>query len=325
MKTRNTIALVAGLLALAAAPTVYSQLSATVQPGYVFEVGEYVTLSKLNAGFNPTVAVEGTVTGSTLGANSVTPANLTTNVFDQITLLGGNAVVASVNYDNLTLGVLTNKLSVLEDGILAFHLGDDSVTSDQVATNAIGSEWMVDTNVITSYHLRTNWFAEWINDTNSIYGTNTPIVTLATNDLVLIGDVSSSTNMALASVSALLAGFASSELDLPSGPIASNYSLAHGLGRTPFMVRAVLVCQTPEGGWIAGDEAGWEGVYNYAIDDGLNDMQTPYPSWGNSTNVGAMLPGNGEVIGLSYKTNSTGLQRLLPITRANWKFKIYAR
>lgn len=96
-------------------------------------------------------------------------------------------------------------------------------------------------------------------------------------------------------------------------PTATNqaFTVTHGLGTTPRIIRVVAVCLTANNGWAVGDEV--EPMLN-AVDNG-NQQMRPYA---NSTVVGYW---SGSAMVIINRTNQYGLNI---INNTNWAIKVYA-
>lgn len=89
------------------------------------------------------------------------------------------------------------------------------------------------------------------------------------------------------------------------------FSVTHGLGVTPRLVRLVGVCLTANNGWSVGDECE---VMIGAVDNGAYQTKP----WANSTTVGWT---SGSALMILNRTNYFSLN----ITNnTNWALKVYA-
>jgi hypothetical protein len=89
------------------------------------------------------------------------------------------------------------------------------------------------------------------------------------------------------------------------------FSVSHGLGSTPRLVRIVAVCLTANNGWAVGDET--QVLFN-AVDNGTYQTMP----WANATTVG-WTSGSGISI-----INRTNYYLLNIINNTNWALKVYA-
>lgn len=111
----ESLRVICALVALLALPAA-AQLTAVVQPGYQFTTGERPTMTTLNLLGQPTITIQGTVSGSVgLAAKSVTGTILADSVPDGLTL----------DYN----GASPRQLEVKNSGI----------STNQVATNFFGA------------------------------------------------------------------------------------------------------------------------------------------------------------------------------------------
>jgi hypothetical protein len=306
-----------GILMLIA-PLAMAELTATVEAGYSFQADERPTLSKLNLLGLPTVTVVGTITGSTLSTNSVGKVHLSTNVFDQITIVGGDNTTGSVNYDDWSIGVVSNKLALKTNGVAAIHVTTDAIMSTNivdrtivtadVATNTL--TWAnISSNTIRAYNMSTNWPKDL------------SVVTPATNDYVLIGDVSNGTNSKAATITSFFNSVGQAPLWSTNNlPVSTGLALnaAHNLGRAPYRVTGFLVCTNAEAGtgYEVGDRLQLSGLTSLA-----GDYAGPVLVGGNSSNVFAVISLGGNTV--------KGVKKISPwdfcnITNINWNLSVYA-
>lgn len=103
------------------------------------------------------------------------------------------------------------------------------------------------------------------------------------------------------------ASFESSEQTLTSG---TDTAVAHGLGRTPALVRLVLRCKTAQFGYSIGDEVAYEAILMTAANRGLQ-------LYANATNVGFVLGADASHQIWNRTGGSVGVTAT--ITLANWK------
>jgi hypothetical protein len=108
----------------------------------------------------------------------------------------------------------------------------------------------------------------------------------------------------------LVAAFKSSPLNITDGVLINS---AHGLGVVPTQVRCVIVCTTPDQGYVVGDEVDVQSVFAGT---------KPALSFGvNSSNVFVVCK-TGTVNTFS-KTNSSPTS--VNLTEAYWKVVVYAQ
>lgn len=235
-----------------------TNLQAAVTAGYEFSSGERLTLQKLNLLGIPTVTISGTVPGTTIATNSIGKDHLLTNVFDQLYLSGGDGDTAT--------------------------LIDQSIIGTKIATNSVGGTNITDAT-LTQDDIHTNTYV-WV-------FTNAANATPATNDLVLLADTSASSNVVSATLNQLLGPWFTSAEQRWTNGVDRTLTLAHSLGRVPWRVRWVAVCETNEFEWTAGQELDLSHAYQFthpqtvwndatscyiAIHNGYVDVERPIPS-----------------------------------------------
>lgn len=115
---------------------------------------------------------------------------------------------------------------------------------------------------------------------------------------------------AVSAASTLSEDYESSELTLTGNN--QTITQAHGLGSSPKLVTASLVCKTAEGGYAVGDEVAAVGNYSSTADRNYGVGL----GW-NSTNIKFSTPANNIVL-----TSTTGSS--FNITYANWKLVLRA-
>ena len=101
---------------------------------------------------------------------------------------------------------------------------------------------------------------------------------------------------------------------------AATFGGAHGLGTTPHTVLAVLVCQTGEHGYAAGDR-----LYLPGYAHGAGGTNTGFTVGANSTNAFGVLNDlcfSGTTTGIGVRHKTTGVAN--NITAANWKILVEA-
>lgn len=203
----------------------------------------------------------------------------------------GNIRVGLISGDILTdLSIVTGKLANLV------------VTASKLATDAVETDKIKDL-AVTLAKLQA-----------ALLGAMMPKAMPIGNDLVFIGDSADGNNSKSATITSILSKamprFTSTETAIATGAIINT---AHGLGATPGRVRLVLVCQTTDVGYAAGDEidAGQDGCSSAG--------DTPiFVVGANSTNVFCLCSST-TLRGLNKTTGA-----LDTLTAANWKAKIVA-
>jgi hypothetical protein len=270
----------------------FGQLTTVVYPGYTLQPGERITIDKLNLLGSPTVVVSGTSTGSVIAAGSITSSSITTNAFDQLTILGGyNGTTASairVNYN-------TNDFYLFSTGL---GYKTNSIADIDIATNAAiaWSKLALSTNIIPQTNLPLSLNSNILHGT----GTNgTPVAVTVGNGLILSNNTMSVSNSL----------FTTAEYSIATGQLVNTN---HGLGATPTFVRWVLVCKTNDLGYAAGDEV-----------PAMQFTASGYPVFsegGNSTNI---------FLGCERTTPTTvtksGSDLNTAVTIVRWRVKGYAK
>jgi hypothetical protein len=96
-------------------------LTVLYTPGYIWVVGELVTIDKLNLAANPTIQIVGTINSASIGAGAVGPTQLNASVAGA-GLTGGGGVALAVAADGSTLEVVGGVVRVKAAGITADKL-----------------------------------------------------------------------------------------------------------------------------------------------------------------------------------------------------------
>lgn len=274
-----------------------ADITAIVYPGHVFTDGEDITVESLNLLGRPTIYVFGTLGGTnvSLGAGTVTGTALSDTVVDDLTTVfnGSTPRAIAVKYDNTTLGVVSSHLAVKSGGISHLQMALQAISSDRLVTNLL------------------------VDVAQTAPGTN---------DLLLFGDLSDHTNnkactfdqlaQCVATNPAIVTAIATTTnafvSSLVSLSAASLLNVAHGWTNTPLFVRAVLVCQTPNQGYVQGDEVDVQACH------GGGDSQS-FTYGANSTNVFLNLADTS--ISMGNKTSGARVT----ITAGDWEARVYAR
>lgn len=264
----------------------FTQLTVSITPGYRFNSGEAVTLSKLNQLGAPVVSVAGTVTGSSLAAGGVSAVHLSTNAFDMLTIQGGydgsTTTNAHVNYSTVSLGIVAGSLGVKTNGIHWFHFN-----TNEFRLAGLTNNWLDDASVTTNLLVNVN--------TNGTPGTNT-FVLIGTSSNVGTNGSPTNTVFKLTTLNALTYTAAQTNLinslilasNLASSSFTSTNTNAlstttvtftHGWGVKPKAVRVTLLCVTNDSPFTAGDEVNADGlqraslsVANYSITANTNTI-----------------------------------------------------
>lgn len=136
IKIKSKIKRAAGVLAAGVllATVAQAQLTATVSPGYQFAPGEVPTSSTLNLLGEPSIQIQGTVSGTVgLAAKSVSGDHLMDSVVDGITLDFNSASPRSIEVK--AGGISSNQVAL--GGIQGTNLANNTVTTTNLAVNAV--------------------------------------------------------------------------------------------------------------------------------------------------------------------------------------------
>ena len=108
--------------------------------------------------------------------------------------------------------------------------------------------------------------------------------------------------------------FKSSELTITGNGV--DISSAHGLGASPSLARATIICKTAEGGYAIGDEAMPFGRHVSGT-----ETRSAHGVYSNATTIGFVTGGDG-----TWIENRTGgsIGTMFTITNANWKLVLRA-
>lgn len=246
LKTKVWLALILSAFQLFSF-SAFSEITATVYPGYQFSASERPTAANLNLLGRPTILVSGTLGGTNvaLAANSVT----TTMMSD--TLPGSNLVWDASSPRELVIaddGVTTNQL---HSGVAGLGLSGGS--GSQLRVN-------VDTNTITITNdvvtLNLTTFSNLVNTLASVVATNVAqyaITNYVTTNTYTSGD------LYLTNANRML------------------INTAHTLGTTPRTVWCTLKCITTDLGYAVNDEVNATHLINSSV--------PCFTAGANSTNV----------------------------------------
>ena len=291
---RKPNALLALLLAFSLVPSAFADLSAVVQPGYVFGPNERPSTSTLNRLGNPTITITGTIggTNASVAAGSINGTHLSDTIVDGTNITFNGASPRALTIVNAGVDVTQISTNIAGNG-----LGGGSGTNlfIKLDTNAtpglsIVSDMLVLSNVPPH---RLNVTSNYV-----IVGT--------TNDTGLAVPIPT-----FANVLATNLGFTSIEYALATGLVANTN---HGLAATPSQVRWVLVCKTNDASYAVGDEIA------ALFGDGEASTYSVGVIWGaNSTNVFVTI----QSTTFNLMDKSTG--SFTAATAARWRLKCYAK
>lgn len=279
------------LLWLLAAWPALADLSATVQPGYVFGPNERPNTATLNRLGQPTITISGTIGGTNAGlaAASVNGTHLSDTIVDGT---------------NITFnGASPRALTIVDSGV------DVTQISSNIAGLALigGSGAALDVNVDDETLV--------IEDDVLKLATNLPPSRLnVTNNHVVVGtedDVGVALPISQVWTQFIAAITYTTPEVQPAQGMSTNW--AHGLGVTPTWLRIVWVCKTADAGYVPGDEVE---PYLFWTDD------YPFVSGGvNSSNVFLYGLVTGHPVATGNK--NTGVGTLITLSR--WRVKAYVR
>lgn len=289
----------------------WGQLTATVTPGYSFAPGEFPTTATLNLLGTPTIQIQGTISGTVgLGARSVSGDHLMDSVVDNVTLdfkptsprelevKSGGISAGQIGYGQV---YGTNIASAT---ITASNIGPAQVYGTNIAQATINY-----TNIQAGGVLGTNIGNATVTSTNiaagAVYGTNIDNGSIGTG-LQKVGNVISATTTIAASSTA----------SIPGAGTLTALTVTHGLPSTPGYLRVVLVCQTADGSFSAGDELDGAGFYRFNSGSGPFSLGPMFSAWANATTANVAFNNTGGDGFLHWEGQP-------PLVPANWKIKLY--
>lgn len=126
--------------------------------------------------------------------------------------------------------------------------------------------------------------------TGNVTVTNTGVTSVAAGTGISVSASTGGVTITNTGGSASVApAFTSSALTLAG---SGNVSAAHGLGRVPYLVKAVVKCVTANNGYSAGDYVDVTSAINFAWNGSTNVSETG-GAWFNSTTIGYSFSGSG--------------------------------
>ena len=241
--------------------------------------------------------------------------NMTNNLtVAGVTTLNGNIVLGDAAGDTITItGTPTFAQTVTFNGIANFNgnvaLGSD--TSDTLTVNAVS------TFVGNASFNGNTTIGSDATDTLTVNASFNPAtVTYDPADFVLIQDASDSNKIKKATVSSVFGKrYKSAEFSIPGTGPTFNYDLildeAHGLGGSPDVVQAFLVCKTSGGGFTAGDIVPVDGVFSgsYSPAFGVSASSSNITIYRRTFNGQMSL----------YQKNNTGNEVRVDLNLSDWK------
>ena len=222
---------------------------------------------------------------------------------------GKNAFSTSAALGGTLLPIQGNTVSVLCDDVAWMQVGQNVIMS---GTDSATSNPAVANFVVVSKNTATNTcvleFLEYTGD-------------LATGNTILTGAGISPAGVQVQPVippAALYTlRFVSSEYAIATGTIID---VAHGLGGYPDSVRAALICQTSEFGYLNAAGGGAAGADQIDLGTAWNN-QTLFTYGATFTNVWLNFAANDPTITVNRK--DTSVENTV-LTKANWKVKLTA-
>jgi len=276
------------------------QLTASVQPGYVFAPGERPTTATLNQLGQPTISIAGTVSGTVgLAAGTVTGTHLANSVPDGVTIQFNTAsprqlqIVPAVGGSGG--GVSETNIS---SAALGAGLAGGSGTKLTV-TNLVANELRLTTNTIVA---------------GVVSGLNQTVPGSEVRIGAGLGIVSGALVVTNASVLVTNGGPGSAVTFTTNVPVSSGTTLvAHGLPGTPQQARWVLVCTNADLGYLVGDEIDVWGLVD-SSDTTAQTAQTGANAGGCFVQLGVAAPKIRRASDLAYSS----------ITPSKWNLRCRA-
>lgn len=298
------------LSALSLQPSAFAQLTVRVTPGKTFRENERPTTATLNQLGKPTIEVFGTVGGTnvSLGTNSVLGSHLSDSVVDNITIEFNSDVPRAIRVKAYSIGtnVVSTNLAgagLTGGGGLPLSVLYDTNVFTVDTNNALTWQTNVDLSLLALKLAESYIF---IGDTNN------HAKAIALDGNVFEVNTNVDTNGVLTLRDNLLNGFTSFEYPISLGLIVATN---HGVGTIPKLFNVVLVCQTNEFGWVAGDE-----ISTVNLGDGSFNGPI-FNSAATATQVLLFCHNNANAMRWFNKTTGAAVT----LTRPRWKIKAYAR
>ena len=307
---KRLFGLTAILIGLASSHQVLAQLTATVEPGYVFSPSERPSSATLNLLGHPTIKIAGTISGSVgLAAGTVHGEHLAGDVVDGITIQfnpsmqlevrpGGitpeRIAFGGVNGTNIGSATIIST-NIAEGGIHGTNIGNGEITTDNLAFGAVNG-----TNIGSATIISTNIAENGINPTNLNSAQIGEGLVIEDNVLKAVG---------LIHVSSSTAAIPSFSTTTPA------LTVTHGLGMVPRYVRVVLVAQSNNQGFVTGDEIDAAGCYEYNDNDGVFTRGPQFSAYASATTVNVRYHNTGGDPWVNW-------QGLL-LDPSAWRIKVY--
>lgn len=274
----------------------HADLQATVSPGYTFGANERPTTATLNRLGNPTITISGTLGGTNAGlaAGSVTGTMLSDGLPDGVSLTWTNSGPRA-------LQIKAGGVNILELNAAVAGLGLGGGGGAALSNKVDGVTIAITNDVLT---LNTNLPIGYMNVTSN------RIVLGGTNDAAYSAQMPTNWSVVNGTITVGSSGYVTYTSNIVAGLMIN---VAHGLGTTPRLVRAVLVCETADEGYVPGDEI-----------DAASLIANTLPNFGigaNATNV--FLTCVYATASPVYMLRKNGVY-VNTWNPASWKGKIYA-
>ena len=212
-------------------------------------------------------------------------------------------------------GTLDGTVGLAAATVSGTHLADSVPDGTNLMFNASSPRQLTIKNITTN-NMPTNLFGIGLSG-----GLNAKVrVNVDTNTVTVDGSNQLAVNMTnlfsgtqwhVDGAQVTLTNFASTNITVPSS--SQMFTNAHSLGTTPSFVRAVLVCTSAEKGYAVGDELASDAIQNA--------NSTPCVSVGaNATSIFLFVMG--DTLQVPNRTSGSGYTS---ITKASWKFRLYAK
>jgi hypothetical protein len=271
---------------------------------------------------------------STTWGDNTHATGVTSTVFGRAAVVGnesgtvdgkGDHSVAIGFGDGTGSGALPNVKGVGSLGLFFQGQNGYSITDDNVAVS-VGANWLIDPNNGATY-LTPRATLDVGNSTDSILlptGTTAQRPSSPVDGMIRYNTTVPGVDMRIAGSWVNLSGtgpftseFISSTLTLPG--LATEVSVAHGLGGKPKLVRLVLICTSADQGYSVGDEldmigTGAAGVFAANVGAVTSSDAT-------NINVSTLPNGTSPFAGILKGGTSGGSTYF---TSASWGMKIYA-
>lgn len=268
-----------------------ADLAVTGTPGFTFSdtAAGRPTVANLNRALQFTYSIQGTVGGTNAGlaAESVTGTMLTDTV-------AGTNLIWDIGSPR--------SLQIMDGGVGPYQI-NTSIAGQGLSG---GSGTNLNVNIGSGLAIT--------NDTVTVTNVLPGALTVTSNSVVLgsTNHVGRAVTLPQFATNLAVAGFVSFDYTLVDGGIINTN---HGLNISPGLVRAVLVCQTNDAGYVVGDELSADSVHH------ATSGTAAFAVGGSSTNV--FLSSYNSAVSFAVYDKSTGAETA--IVKARWKGRVYAR